>query len=887
MRDPRDVWWVRVAVRLVPFRYRSEVLDDLCDDHAGNLRAGRSRLSADLAFALDLIWSAVDCRRLTAVPVRFRPWRGTASDIVYAWRRVRRAPGVSAIAVATLALGIGSTAAIFGLVNAVLLKTAAIFDIDRVVAARYAESPSTRPGVLAYLDYQALSTSAAHVFSGVAAVLNHPSSHSANGAGQSEPVQTEFVSSQYFQVLGQRPLVGTLEFPGNELEPGTSVILGEAAWRRWFNGDRAAIGRTISVSRVPLTIIGIVPEAFTGVRMPTIRRTDLWLPLGMAGSLTKPPMRLPWENPKAATVMVFGRLRDGIDQAQARRALATVERRFPKENASGPPYSLTPASEVLVPAAFRRAFGAAGVGLTILAVLVLVIACANLANLLLAQSVGRRHEWAVRLATGASRWRLVRLALVEATLLAGVALVVGLAAGGAVSQLLSSIALPPFDGRSVYINASLDWRVVFFSAGLAALAALVVGAGPAWLAARSRAGVLTNHAVDVAVSGRRLRAFVVSGQVAACTVLLIVAGLYVRGAVAALSHDPGFDSTHVAMARLDLGASGSDQTQGEAFLARAIAEVGRMPGVRHAAVADVFPLGAVNDGVAILAAVETGDSVKLTGKFARVSPAFFDALRIPIMRGRSFTTTDAPGAPLVAIVSEYAARRLWPNEDPIGKRIAVGNAKQWQEVVGVARDTDVAEPGRQGAMVYVPFAQRDMPRPILLAAGPGRADALVTPLREVLRSIDPDIAVMAAGTVADDLSVITLPVRAVAAVVSVLGTIGLLLALVGLYGTVTFTVRARTREIGIRMALGARASEVRRLVLRQTMAILVGGVIPGLLLAAGGAAFVRRLFLGVETRDPITFIAIPVLLILVGVAATYLPGRRAARIDPTIALRDL
>jgi predicted permease len=869
---------------MVPLKYRAEIVQDLADDHAASIRQGRSRFAADVALMIGLIRSAADSRRLTPATVRPHPFRGVGRDVAYAWRRTKRSPGVSTVAVLTLALGIGSTAAIFGLVNAVLLKTAPIPDSDRVVAVRYADASDRRPA-LSYVDYRALSTNTA-VFSETAAVLNHGTAVTANGAGQGEPVQAEFVSPQYFRVLGQRPLAGALEFPVNELQPTLSVILSETVWRRWFNGDRAVIGRTVNVSRVPLTIVGVVPGAFKGVRLPTIRRTDLWLPLGMAGQLTKPPMRLPWENPAFPAVMVFARLRDGIDSMQARAVVGAVARQFPRENLTGPTFSLTSADEVLLPAAFRRTFGPISFGFIGLAALVLLIACGNLANLLLARSIGRRHEMAVRLATGATRWRLVRLSLTETGLTTAVALLLGLFAGSTVSWMLAAVALPPFDGQPVQVSPTLDWRVVGFSAGVAALAALLVGAGPAWRAAQNQAGVLNNHAPDAGAGGRRLRALLVSGQVAACTVLLIVAGLYVRSAVRALQHDPGFDLAHTAMARLDLGASGSDQAFGEAFLARAITEAGRLPGVRHAAVADVFPLGDLNDGVALFAEPTAGDPVRVTGKFARVSPALFDAMHISILRGRPFAATDVDGSPPVAIVSEYTAQRLWPGQDPIGKRIALGSPKAWQQVVGIARDTDVGLPGRQGAMLYLAFAQRYMAKPVLIVEGSGHPNALIAPLREALRRIDPDVAIASASTVAEDLSVITLPVRAVAGVSTVLGTIGLLLALLGLYGTVTYTVRARTREIGIRVALGASATDVRTMVLRQSLAMLVGGAVPGMILAAAGVGGLRHMFVGVETHDPLTFVAVPILLILIGVAAAYLPGRHAARIDPTVALRQ-
>jgi predicted permease len=885
MPDARAPWFLSIIARLLPSRYRAEILDDLIDEYAATLQTGRSRGAANIWLVAHVVRSAAASRRLNPGIGHGPLFRGGGQDLRYAWRRLRRTPGISLLAVLTLALGIGSSAAMFSLVNAALLKTAAVPDIDRVVALRYAEARDDGVPTLSYPDFHSVS-SAGHPFSGVAAVLHHGSSVTANGGGQGEPVQVEMISSSYFDVLRQKPLLGSLSLPDDERRPTFSVILGERVWRRWFGGDRSVIGKTITVSRVPLTIVGVVPATFAGVRAPTIRRADLWLPLSLFGRLGTPTFDFPWDDPRRPMLTVFGRLRDDVSEHQARSAVGSIERRSPRE-ASTPAFSFTPAREVLVFPGLKRALMPLGAGFTALAMLVLVIACSNLANLFLAQSLGRRHEFAVRRATGAGRWRLIRLVTIESLFLTFASLVIGLGLGSAVSHALAATALPPFDGNALQVDPTLDWRVVGFSTTLAILAALIVSVGPAWHAARSQPGILMSQAPPIGGGGRRLRAVLVSAQVAGSTVLLIVAGLYVRSAVSALRHDAGFDVAHAAMVRLDLGF-GADLGRADRFLNRALAEAHQLAGVRHVALADVLPLGEVNDGVKLVGDTPSGENrPEMTGKFARVSPKYLDALHIPLKRGRPFADTDDAKAPPVAIVSEAVARMLWPGQDPLGKRIALGDANIWQEVVGVSGDTDVGMPGNRGGLLLLPISQRPVAKPMVIVQSPRAPDTLVEPLRQVIRSLDPDVAVVTAGTVAEDLAILTLPIRAVASIVTALGVIGLLLAMLGLYGTMTYTVKARTKEIGIRVALGARATEVRWLVLGQSLRILVAGVVPGVVLAYLGTGWVRHLLFGVEPHDLPTFLAIPFLLVLVGIVATYFPGRRATRIDPTVALREL
>jgi predicted permease len=898
MREPGRALWIQALASLQRREHRDEIVGDLLEERAQRVARGQTRPIATLWLASHLLRSSAAGWTIRGPLITVddgmrssTAWRrGLGQDVRYAIRRLVARPGSSLVAVLTLTIGIGLTAGMFGVVNAVVFKTPSIPAIDRVVTVHPASQAASN-----YIDleFPVFETLADLHIEPVASVGGASFWLGAvTGPDRAELLSGELVSARYFETLQLTPRAGTFALSDGERSPRQAVVISDRLWDRWFDRDQNVIGSTLVVAGDPLTIVGIAPEGFNGISLPAIQQMDLWLPYGVTPRIDGRLVHSAAPQIGMATpgVRVMARLRDQVGIAAAAAAFASIGERIDAATFSGPAsLTVSPLRRSLVPADLEALATKLGAGFSALAALVLLIACSNLANLLLADVLGRRSELAIRLMAGATRGHLVRSVLTETLILTGLGFASGLGLAIAFARVLASVSRGVPIVSTLQVYPSPDWRVVTFSAAIALVAGASIGAGPAWRASRSSpAGLLQAGGLEASGGGRR-RQLLVIAQVAACTVLLIVASLFVRSAVETMEHDPGFDASRMAMVRLDLAASGLNEVHGRRFLEDALDLAGRLPAARRTLLTTNFPLGFAGQRAAFLGdSGSPGQRPKTIGQFARVSAGFLEVMHVPIVAGRTLSASDDAQAPHVAVINERTAAALWPDGHAVGRRIALSSENAgWWEVVGIARDTDANTPGQTAPLAYIPFDQAYQGRVAIAVETAADPAEVLAPLRAMIRRLDPGVVVTDANTVAADQARVTQPIRLAAAALAGLGAVALTIAVLGLYAVAAHTVKSRTREIGVRMALGASRGAVRSMVLRQSLAMILGGVVPGLTIAFIAVNVLRSALFGIGAHDPLTFIGVPVGLVVVGVVATMRPAGRAARIDPTVALREL
>ncbi|HET6229024.1 MAG TPA: ABC transporter permease [Longimicrobiaceae bacterium] len=804
-------------------------------------------------------------------------------DLRYAVRTLLRAPGFTAVAVLTLALGIGATSAIFSAVYAVVLRPFPFADPQRVVLME--ETWRGEPGDVSPANFVEL-LGEKGVFEGLAA--SRSGSFNLDAGGEPERVEGERVTSGYFAAFGAAPALGRTFAPAEDPPGGERVaIVSHRLWMRRLGGDAAVVGRPVRVGGEPYTVVGVMPQEFDATAGPS----DLWLPLALT--------------PEQASkrdehyLMVFGRLLPGVtlEAARARMAAAGagLVRRFPKDNAERS-LRLTPYVDAVVGDYRQRLMvmlGAVG--------FVLLIACANVASLVLARAAGRSREIAIRGALGAGRWRVVRQMLTESAVLGGAGAAAGLAlAWWGVGALVA--AGPP--GIPRLEQAAIDGPVLAFTAAVALASTVLLGLAPALRAARPDLQGTLNQGGRGSTAGPasdRLRAALVVGEVALALTLLVGAGLLVRSAVLLAGVQPGFDPDGLVAGRLSLPAARYARPEDvSGAMERIAAELAATPGVEASAVATTAAFdgagstnGLVPEGRPLEAASAIDSRMRI------VTPGYFGALRIPLRRGRDFTAADGPGAPRVIVVSEAFARVAWPGQNPMGKRIACceagpDGAPLWKEVVGVAGDVHSDGPAQpSGPEFYLPvrqapaaawsWTQRSM---TLVARGRGGSGAVTAAMRAAAHAVDPSLPLYEVATLRDRIGQSTLRERFNGGLLSVLGAIGLLLAVVGIYGVTAYFVTQRTHEIGVRVALGAASRDVLRLVVGRGLGLALLGVALGSAASLALTRFLSGFLFGVSPTDPLTFVVVAALLAGVALLASWLPARRAVRVDPMVALRQ-
>ena len=802
---------------------------------------------------------------------------GWTQEIQGGFRLLWKDLGFTAIVVLCLGLCIGVNTAGFSLMNELFFRPLPVPDADRLVRLSLSYTSGLRWGAFShpdYVDYEDQNT----VLSGM--LLEMATPLDLGIAGGHERLWGAVVSENYFSVLEVAPAVGrSLGSTNRSAEP--SIVLSHGLWQRRFGGDPKVVGTGVNLNGHPFTIVGIAPASFQGTSIGF--SPELWAPVTYAPQLV-PGRELLYERGSRA-FLALGRLAPGVTLDQATAALNRLAEQFARiypETNEGISVHLMPEGEGGLHPSLRSSFLAAFTVLQILVILVLIVACANVAALLLVRTHGRRREIGVRLAVGASRGRLIWQLLVENSLLALLGGALGLGLAFWINRLVRSFNptnLP------IFFELGLDGRVLGFTLAVSILTVLVFGLMPALrgtqldLASTLKSGGATvgGHRMS------RLRSLLVGGQILVSVLLLIVAGLFLRSLRQAETVDPGFTIDGVLAGSLDLGLLGYDEDRGRNFYREITRRLNEVSAVRAATLAESLPFNLFGRTTQIEPeGYESPDGSEPNVEYNVVAPGYFRTLEIELVAGRDFDIRDDPELPDVAIINETLAERFWPGDDPLGKVLRPG-----VQVVGVAKDvkySSLAE--KPKPYVYLPLSQAYRPGMMILLAPRGASEGLIPILREEVRRLDEGMAVHEVGGLDKQLAMALLPARTGALLFSVFGGLGLLLAVVGLYGLVSYSVSQRRREIGVRMALGAEVGGMVRLLMRQGLRIcgigLVGGVVVSLLITR----FLESLLHGVSPLDPVTFLVIPVLLGLSALLASFVATRRAVRVDMVAVLRE-
>jgi predicted permease len=811
-------------------------------------------------------------------------------DIRRAFRTLRKEPGFALVAVLTLAFGIGVNTSLFSLVNAFFLQPLAVQDARELALIMQRGELINVPyghSFPDYLDYR----EQVKTLTDLVAYLPTPVHLSAPGQSP-ERTWIEVVSPNYFALARVTPALGQLLRPGEGEAKGAdpTLVLSYRYWQRRFGGDPGIVGRTVILNGSAFTVIGVAPASFTGLSWAMA--VSGFVPTGAAGALLEGGDFLTMRAAHAFRLM--GRRRPGITLEEARAEVEVVAQRiyaaYPSEHKGSRVLLIPenrarpdPSASELMPV-FAAVF-AAMVGL------VLLIACANVANLLLSRSLARQRDLVMRSALGASRFRLVRLQVVESLVLAAVAGLAGLVLAHWSGQVLAGFT--PSGDIPVNADHPWDWRVYVFTFLVSGVAGVAAGL---WPALRASSFDL-NEALKEGGAGRfrpsrhPLRNLLVVGQVTVSLVVLACAGLFLHSLRQLRGIPLGFRPDHLLMLSLDLGRQRYGDERGRLFLEELIRRAEGLPGVRSATVAQHVPFdyGIVLTDVGHEGEIPGSKDGYVSAAYSVVGPRFLETTGAALRQGRGFERSDAEGSRKVAIVNETMAGKLWPGDDALGKRFRFGRDGGWIDVVGVAADGKylmLAEEPRP--YFYLPLSQHYRSPMTLLVRGASEPEALLGPLQELLRSLDPDLPVYNVRTMERHIreSVFALmPLRIGATMAGVQGAIGLFLALMGLYAVVSYAATRRTHEIGVRMALGARRRDVLRLVVREGMRLTLVGTALGLLLALGVGVGLSRILYGLKPVDVGVFGGVTALLLGVAALACYLPARRAMRVDPSVALR--
>jgi predicted permease len=807
-------------------------------------------------------------------------------DVRFGLRMLRKSPGFTAIAVLTLAVGIGANTTIFSWVRSVLLNPLpGAGDAERVVALETLTSDGNWVPT-SYLDFRDLRDNSKLVESMSVA---KPVALAVGNDSSVENVWGEVVSGNFFDLLRVRPERGRF-FSSAEVDHEQNAhplaIISHSFWTSHYHADPRVIGTTVRINHFPYTIIGVAPEAFPG-SMPGFS-FDLWAPATMYGQLSSTGDST-LKDRKWRTFRVLARLAPGASIEEARAEVQSVANRMARVDAD----TNEGMSATLLPI-WKSHYGIQDSLLGPLSILMaacgvlLLIVCANVANLLLARATTRRKEFSVRLALGAPRSRLIRQVLTESLLIGIAGLFAGLAIaywlGGSLGYLLPRSSSPSL------ARAPIDIGVLLFTIGLAFAVALLAGAAPAFQAAKSNVSDSLKEGGRTGSSARsvRLRGLFVISEMALAVVALIGAGLFVKSYRHVSEIHPGFDPQHVAIAQLNLSAASYDAEQADSFCSRLREELERQPGVTAVSYADYVPLsveGGSWEDLQIQGYVSPpSENMKIYRTLA--SPGYFDLLKIPVVEGRDFNTKDDMSAPPVMIVNQEFVRRFVPHGTPTGRRVR-GWGK-WFTIVGVVQDSKIyrlTEPPTP--YFYVPMRQIYRPEMglVFYARTSGSIDGAVKALRREAQAVDPAVPLFNATSLNDSIAASLFTQRISANLLSVLGGVALLLAAIGLYGVMGYSVAQRTNEIGIRMALGAQRGDVQRLVLGNGARLAGVGVIGGVVAAIPLTRLLSSLLFGVSPTDPSTFGEVAILLTAVALLACYIPARRAMRVDPMVALR--
>lgn len=813
-------------------------------------------------------------------------------EIRFALRSLGRSPAVTAAAVLSLSLGIGANTTIFTLVNAVFLDPLPVARASELVAVYTVDSntpggfggllQTSRPNFLDYRDRN-------HVFDGMAA-YSFPIQASVFRGTTSEQALVEMVTANFFDLLSVRLPLGRAFRDEEDAAPLAHpvAVVSHGYWTRRLGADPHIIGRTLTINGLPYTVIGVAPEGFKGIN--ALVSPDLWVPTMMWSRIVPAQFSDWFESRRALAFSIAARLRPGVTLAQAEAELRTIgralESAYPVEN-KGRSVTLRSLAQATIFPGLRETVVLGGLVLMSVVTLVLLIACSNVANLLVARALARRQELAVRAALGASRRQLLRQLLVESLLLA---LAGGLAGLGLAALARDGIwALrPPFVAQN-FVELPLDRRVFAFTLLVSLATGLIFGLLPALQASRADiVDALKEETRTAGRSRRRLRVgnALVVAQLALSLVALAAAGLFLRSLQQAHAIDPGFDTRRTAALFVNPGQAGYTRARAEAFYREVEERLRRLPGVAGVAWNSTAPLAGGFLRTVIPEGQEADPNRRLFAVANTCSPGYFAVMGTPLRRGRDFTEADRAGTLPVAIVNETLASRVWPGEDALGRRFRFINDDRLYTIVGVVATSKYATLGEEPTpAVFVPLAQDPGDAMVLFIRSAGDPSTALGMALELVRGVDPQVPLVNPSTMADLLDQSLWAARMGAILLGTLGLLALVLASVGLYGVLTYSVGQRRHEIGLRMALGAARPDVVRLVLREGMTLVGVGLLLGLAGALAVSRVVARLLYGITPTDVPTFGVVTLVLVSVALAACAVPAFRASRTDPIVALR--
>jgi predicted permease len=826
-------------------------------------------------------------------------------DLRYGVRMLAKNPGFTLVAVLCLALGIGANTAIFGLVNAMLLRPlpGAAAPEQLVVVGR----GNLQATPLSYPDFKVL-RAGNEVLSGLA--LYTPMAFSFGHGTRSEVLLGALVSGDYFDVLGIKPVLGRTFLPAEDRTPGAHpvVVVSDSFWQSHFQRDPALPGQTIVLNGRRFTVIGVAPAGFDGTNLPV--KVNLWMPMMMyqeavRGGLGVPPD--PLNDRRFERFDAVGRLKPGVSIGQAQAALETLNRQLEPAAPAPPEQRANPAEDRSLKltrlqgsfyGGWRQMSETSAKLLAAVVFTLLLITCANVANLLLARATTRRKEIAVRLALGATRLRLLRQLLTESLLLALLGAVAGLVIAYWLNQLLMAFK-PPFPPPFTFgFDLSLDLRTFGFTFLLALVTAVLFGLMPAWQT--SRPDVVPALKDERGATGQRARSFnlrhtLVVAQVAMSLLLLVCAGLFLRSLRYAQQIELGFKPENVLTASFNLRLQGYDEARGREFYRQIVERLERLPGVQAVSVANFLPLGFAGRGTAVTPADRAlPPNERPAASYFSVGTRYFETLGTPLLSGRDFTAQDNADSRPVVIISERLAQRLWPefkdSREALGRHVRASqpNAPSC-EVIGIVGDTknSIFRPldGPPQEALYRPLAQDYATLVSVALRTSGDPLASIPALRREVAALDENLPAQDLQPLTENISLALWSAHTGAVVLSVFGLLGLCLAVVGIYGVMSYMVAARTREIGVRMALGAERRDVLRLIVGQGLRLTLWGAGVGLALALLVTRVLRQFLFGIGATDPLTFVLIALLLTGVALVACYVPARRATKVDPLAALR--
>jgi predicted permease len=830
-----------------------------------------------------------------------------AGDLRYACRQLLHTPVFTLVAVLTLALGIGASTAFFGIVNSMALKPIPGVRLDGVFAV----------GDLPLASVRAIEDATPAPI--VAVAGRYPWFSTIHIPGKAERIAAEIVTGGYARVFDLHASVGRWFTVEDDRGGARVVVVSDRLWREWFNSDEVVVGRTtIRLENTPFTIIGVAPLGFRGPYPGFAARTDVWLPVGAwpaavatfqaAREVTGRPVN--WLDRFGMSTVV--RTRNDARPVAIAGALAPFARPTETGQPRRPstPMRVTAVNDALLPTSVSR------YAMTIMALasLTLIAAGANLANMLYARATTRTGEVAVRFSLGASRSRVMRLFLTETIVVSAAAAIAGfgIAVGGLelFGRTIGSLRLTEIRWDAMSIDPSPDYRVFLFAVAGAVASALAVGLLTAWHASR----VPPLHALasgsQASVGGRGgwLRTTLVSIQITAAVLLVMSAGSAYESTIPQLSRRLHYDSAHVLGAQIDLSLHEYNETRSRLFVDRALAATRALPGIDGAAISDSVPGGVGGMGSSLSPLVAEPPPEGLAGverrvysEYSRVSPGFLDLIDLPLLEGRDFVDQDTVGAPLVGLISRSAAASLWPGQSAIGKRFQLG-VGEYITVVGVTADPltsgervlGATRPGARAGESYnpapfafVPWRQWYKPGRLLVMVRAGDPASRVEPLRAALRSVEPEIAIFETNTIDEAFLAWAAPRRAAGILLTTLGLVSLGIATLGVYGVIAYFVSRRVREFGLRLALGATPRSLIKLVVDHAIHIVLVGLLPGVLLAALGQQLLAMQIASFFPNEIRTWVVVPVLILAAGLIASLLPARRAARVDPNVALREL